>query len=449
MKRNSPIYGFGGTWLIALFFFVLQQAALAGLAVSPLQQWVEVKPGKKATFTITLTNNKRDSQTRPCPVRIEVLDFAVSDKGRLAFGQEYKHPRSAVDWIKFKENEFTLEPGESRKTTATVTVPLDADGDYWAAVMIGQNDSMKDEKGVQVKLRTASGVFIHVTRRKYVERGSIIDANVVIPEFDTVGKPAEKIAAEQTAENLKQNQVLKVEAELKNDGLVAFLARGKAYLYSDNWRRIAAIPLHASRRRVFPGDSRWFTGVMAQPLPAGQYKIRVFLASDSKYERQITKDMEFTISEDLASTWAKNFVAEDTQTLKIEPQQIELKLNPGRLTAANFQVANQGLGTIVANCRIESDKSNNNWIELKTTDFTLAPNGCRSVTSLFRIPSDAKPGPHNWTIYVEAERPGLTTQEQNNTEQHKIPVCVVVDENVHNITVEDENTDEVTNEQEW
>jgi len=432
--------------LIALFLFILQEAALAGLAVSPLQQWVEVKPGKKATFSITLTNNKRTAQTLSCPVKMDVLDFMTSERGKISFGEEYKHPRSAVDWIKFEDKQFVLAPGESKEFKATVTAPMDADGDYWAAVMISLDESKEDEKGIQVKLRTASGVFIHVTRRKYTERRSIIDANIVIPEFDTVDNPAEKNAAEQTAENLKQNQVLKIEAKLKNDGLVAFLARGKAYLYSDGKRRIATIPLHSNRRQVLPGDSRWFTGVMAQPLPAGQYRLRMFFASDSKYERQITKDMEFTISEDLASVWAKNFVAEDTQTLKIEPQQIELKLNPGRLTAMNFQVANQSLGTIVANCRIESNGSNNNWIELKTTDFTLAPNSCRSTTCLVKIPSDAKPGPYNWTIYVEAEKSGLTTQEKNNIEQHKIPVCVVVDENLHNVTVEDENTGDITSE---
>jgi len=415
---------------MALFFFILQNVTFAGLAVSPLQQWVEVKPGRKATFFITLTNNKRSEQTQPCPIRVDVLDFTVSDDGQLSFGPEHKHSRSAVDWISFEENEFVLEPGESRKLKATVVAPPNADGDYWAAAMIELGKHKDGEKGVQVKFRTASGIFIHVARRNYIERGSVIEANVNIPEFDTTDNLTEKNASETASEEIKENQVLEVNAELKNDGLVSFLARGKAYLYSDGWRRVATIPLHAGRRRVLPGDSRWFTGVIAQPLPAGQYKLRAFFASDSKYRRKMTRDMEFSISEDIADVWTENFVYDDTQALEIEPQQIKLQLNPGRLTATKFQVSNQSSGTIVANCRVEGEKAHNNWLELKTSDFTLAPNTQRSTTCLLKIPRDAQPGQYNWTIHVETERSGLTTQEQNNIEQHQIPVCVTIGENI-------------------
>ena len=413
---------------MALFFFVLQNISLAGLAISPLQQEVEVKPGKKATFYITLTNNKRSERTQPCPVRVNMQDFTVSDKGQLSFGSEYKHPRSAAGWISSEENEIVLEPGESRKVKLTVSAPIDADGDYWAAAMIelGNSDD-SEEKGVQVKFRTASGIFIHVARRNYTERGSVIETNVNIPEVNTTDNLTEKNALESAPEEIRENQVLEINAELKNDGLVSFLARGKAYIYSDGWRRVATVSLYAGRRRVLPGDSRWFTGVMAQPLPAGQYKLRTFFSPDSKYRRKMTKDMEFTISEDVANTWAENFVSEDTQTLKVKPQQIELKLNPGRMTTTNFQISNPSLSTIVANCRVEG---NNDWLELKITDFTLAPNAQRSTACMVKIPSDAQPGQYNWIIHVETERSGLTDKEQNNIEQSQILVSVVIDENI-------------------
>ncbi len=415
--------------MIALFFFILQDTGFAGMAVSPLQQRVVVKPGRKATFSINVTYNKRGSQEHLCPIIVKVLDFKVSEFGELSFGEEHKHARSAVDWISFSNSDIVLEPGDSKEIKFKVSAPVNADGDYWAAVMIELGNSQKPENGVQIKLRTASGVFIHVARRNYLERGSVIDANIVVPEFDTSDKPAKKNMVVSASEEAKKKQVFKVEAKLKNDGLVAFLARGKAYLYSDGWHRIATIPLHSSRRRVLPGDSRWFTGVMDQPLPAGQYKLRTFFASDSKYRRKMTRDMEFLISEDLAEVWAKNFISKDTQMLKVKPEQIELKLNPGRLTATRFQVANQSLATIVTNCRIEGEEPHNDWLELKTADFTLAPNTQRSTTCLVKIPSEAQPGRYNWTIHVETERSGLTAQDQNNIEQQRIPVCVVIDEN--------------------
>jgi hypothetical protein len=415
---------------MALLFFILQTVAFAGMAVSPLQQWVEVKPGKIATFSLTVSNTNRGPETVACTVNVDLLDFTVSDKGQLSFGPEHKHPRSAVDWISSEENEIVLEPGESREIKFKVSAPINADGDYWAAAMIRLGNSDKPENGVQIKLRTASGIFVHVARRNYIERGSVINSDIILPEFDISENLIEDNTTELAFEEIRKNQMLIVNAELKNDGLIGFLARGKAYLYSDGWRRIATIPLYASRRRVLPGDNRWFTGVMTQPLPAGQYKLRTFFAADSKYGRKMTRDMEFSISEKMARKWAENFVSDQsTQTLEIKPQQIELELNPGRLTATRFVVANKSLGTVVTSYQVQGDQEHKDWLELKTTDFAFAPNMQRSMTCIVKVPSDAKPGKYNWVIYVDAERSGLTTQGKDNIEQHQIPVCVVIDEN--------------------
>ena len=416
--------------MTALLLFVLQELAFAGMAVSPLQQKVEVKPGKTTTFSLTVSNTNRGPETVACTVNVDLLDFNVSPQGKIFFGPEYKHPRSAVDWISFEDEKFVLEPGESREIKLKVSAPINADGDYWAAAMIGLGDSEKPKNGVQVKLRTASGIFVHVAKRNYIERGSVIDSNIILPEFDISENLIEADTSELASGEIRKNQMLIVNAELKNDGLIGFLARGKAYLYSDGWHRIATIPLYASRRRVLPGDRRWFTGVMAQPLPAGQYKLRTFFAADSKYGRQMTRDMEFSVSEEMARKWAENFVSDDsTQTLEIKPQQIELKLNPGRLTAMRFLVANKSMGTVVTSYRVQGDQAHKDWLELKTTDFAFAPNIRRSMTCIVKVPSDAKPGKYNWAIHVDAERSGLTTKGNDNVEQYQIPVCVVIDEN--------------------
>ena len=225
--------------------------------------------------------------------------------------------------------------------------------------------------------------------------------------------------------------MLKVEAKLRNEGIVGFLARGKAYIYSNDWHRIATIPLDTSRRQVLPDDNRWFTGIMAPPLPAGNYKLRTIFAYDSKYKHKIMKDTEFTISQEMADVWAKNYKDDGMSKLKFEPKQVDLKLSPGRLTATTLQIVNQGMNTIVANCRIESDGAKNDWLEMKATDFTITPNGEYSTACVIRVPSDAKPGTYNWTILVETEQSGLTSQEQNNNKQYKIPISIMIDENAH------------------
>ena len=440
MKRNSNIISWIGAGFVVLFLFILPFNAFAGMAVSPLQQWVEVKPGKQSSFTVTISNADRGFGTLPCKVNVEVFDFTVSPEGELSFSEDGKHSRSAAEWISFDAGEFILKPGERKELKAKLTAPFSADGDYWAVIMVGLGNSKNQEKGVNVNLRTASGVFVHVKRRNYAERASVIDANVVLPEFDPGpcrrgGVDPNENLAEETTEEEGFEKTLKINAELKNDGLIAFLANGKAFLYSENWRRVASIPLHTNRRRIFPGHTRCFTGVMSQPLPAGKYKLRLFFDPDSKYGRKITKDVEFSVSDELARQWAENFKYDDIQTLKIEPEELKLTLTPGRFTAARLLVANRCLSTVSIRCRLDGDASPSEgraeglpegWLELKSTEFTLNPNMRRNVVCSARIPRDAEQGQYSGTIHIEVERSGLTVQGQDNLELYKIPICIVI-----------------------
>ena len=428
MKRNSNVIRWITAVLLTYVLLVCSADSIAGMAVSPLQQWVTVKPGKQASFSVTVTNTNRGPETRPCTVSVSVVDFTVSPQGRLSFGAHLKHSRSAVEWITFNASEFILESGESKEIKARVSAPASADGDYWAAIMVKLDNSKKQNKGVMVNLQTASGVFVHVARRNYIERGSVTDANVVMPEFGQEEIFSEESGWEEAIQEVEKERAFRINAELKNDGLVAFLASGKAFLYSGNWRRAASIPLYTSRRRIFPGHSRWFSGLMSQPLPAGQYKLRVFFDCNSKYGRKITRDMEFSISDALARQWAENFTDSDVQVVEIEPKELNLTLNPGRFTAARLLVANEALSTVCIRCRLEENGLPEGWLELKSAEVTLDKNMRRSVVCFVRIPTDAQPGQYKGTLHLEVERSGLTVQGKSNVERHEIPISVAVSE---------------------
>lgn len=430
MKRNSNVTRCTPAALLLSILLISSTDALAGMAVSPLQQWVTVKPGKQASFSITVTNTVRSPDTPPCIVSVSLVDFAVSPQGKLSFGAHLKHDRSAVEWITFNAGEFMLEPGESKEIKATVSAPTNADGDYWAAYMVKLVNPDEHQQGVRVNLQTASGIFVHVARRNYIERGSVIDANIVTPQFGQQEILGGESAWDQTAQESQEKRALKINAELKNDGLVAFIADGKAFLYSGKWRRAASIPLYTSRRRIFPGHTRVFTGIMSQPLPAGQYKLRVFFDFDSKYGRKITRDMELSISEELARQWTENFKFNDVQALEIEPQEIELVLTGGRFTTSRFLISNEGLYTVAVRCWLQCDGLLQGWLELKSPEFTLAQNMRRNVVCSVRIPRGAEPGQYNAIINAEVERSGLTVKGKSNVELHKIPIRVVVTKSV-------------------
>jgi uncharacterized membrane protein len=139
------------------------------------------------------------------------------------------------------------------------------------------------------------------------------------------------------------------------------------------------------------------------------------------------KESEFTITNALATTWQRN-IGNDNKITKLEltPEKFDFKLNPGRLTAANFQVKNQGLNTISANCRIEGDRD---WLELKNPNLTLAPNSGSAMSCTIKVPSDAKTGNYKWNLVVEMEESGLENLSSGQPVQYRIPVSVTIDEN--------------------
>jgi hypothetical protein len=430
MKRNSNIIGWISTGFLATVFLVLSADCFAGMAVSPLKQWVEVKPGTETSFSVTVTNANRGPETGPCTVYADVVDFTVSPEGQLSFGPKYKHGRSAVHWISLDAGKFVLEPGESKELRGKVSAPAGADGDYWAAIMLTLGNPKNQEKGIQVVLRTASGVFVRAARRNYIEHTSITDVNVSLPRLAPEKGVPEESTPHQASQEGQTECVLKINACLKNDGLAATEPNGKAFLYAGNSRRIGYIPLYASRRQILPGHTRWFTGVMPQPLAAGRYSVRVFFDAGSKYGRTRTRDLEFSVSQELAAQWAQNFTGDDRQILELNPQKIDLALNPGRFTVTKLLIANTGSGTISVRCRVQNDRLQEGWMKLDCSEFALAPNARRNVVCAVRIPADAQPQDYNAAIQIEVERSGLTGQTENNIMLHEIPVHMLVSKRI-------------------
>jgi hypothetical protein len=268
-----------GILLTAATAWLLASSADAGVALSPMKQDVVVKPGGEAQFAITVEYVKRGPQDARSRIRLEVVDFSVSRDGTLSFGSENHHARSAVDWITLDAQEFVLEPGQARKVTAKVVAPLRADGDYWAAVLMTIGDP-KHEHGVNVILRTASGVFVRAARRNYVPKPTISAVDVSLPRFDQ-DPPEGQGDAAQADKGEGLARALAVQADVTNTGLVGFIALGKASIYLDGRRKLATIPLYSLRQQILPGDERRFVGIMPAPLPAGQYRVQFMLEADS------------------------------------------------------------------------------------------------------------------------------------------------------------------------
>ena len=423
--RSGKRFGVASA-ILAISYLSCVSIADAGVAVSPLQQQIEVKPGRQAEFTISLNNVRRSQQQKPQMLRLEVVDFSVSLDGTLAFGEGQGGERSAVKWTTLDTNELTLAPGESRRIKGKISAPFSADGDYWCAVMMNHVTPKSDE-GVNVALRTACGVFIRVARRNYLGRLAIENSEMSLPQIeleDNMTSPRVNSENEQPTSGEDLGGGLRVFADVTNEGCVSCTASGTASIYSDSWRRVAFIPMHSRRRRILPGHTRRFTGAMSAPLPPGDYILRFTFGSDSGRSRTAMKETRFQVNAAMARQWKEHCKRTEVSSLLIEPGKLQRDLTAGRYSPVFLSVSNDNPSTLRVRCRLVADSVPAEWIQASPTDFTLAPGMRRSIVCHIRIPKTADPGKYEGIILIESESAGLV--EQSVTKTRKIPVSISV-----------------------
>lgn len=416
-----------GVIVLALLLMVAGDALEAGVAVSPLKQQIVVKPGRDAEFAISVAHVRRRSDAQPIVVKVEVVDFSVSLGGGLSFEAGLNHARSAAQWVTLDAHELVLEPGKGRKIRGRILAPFAADGDYWAAILVTIRGP-KRQKGVNIVLRTASAIFVRVARRNYVGRFSIEDMRVAIPQFEAEGAPPSE-AHQQSLRAMEDARALKVSTDVANKGIVGFIASGTAFIYDDGARRVATIPLHAHRRRILPGHTRRFVGLLPAPLPTGNYIMRVIFSTDSKCGRKALKETTFMVGDELAQRWQEyrsgGPLTEGHTAVKVVPGVLECSVAPGRFTTAAFSVINQGAGTMRIAHELAADTLPRGWLQVGPDGLTLARHMRRSIVCRISVPQNAKPGSYTGELLIRAE--GASLGSQPSVELRKIPVRIRVE----------------------
>ncbi len=415
----------GAAAVLALLLpMVAAPAVEAGIAVSPLQQQVAVRPGGEAAFSLVVSNINRTGPPQPARVKVEIVDFTISPQGTVSFGENCSHSRSAAGWITLDAAELVLRPGESRKVKGELSAPYRADGDYWAAVLVTILRP-KGDGSVNVILRTASAVFVRARRRNYAPRLGIGALSTSLPQLDSPGgAPAEPGDGAPPAA-ADGEPAFRVLSEITNEGRVSFVASGTAFVYRDGRRRVATIPLHAHRRRVLPGHTRRFVGVMPAPLPAGDYVLRCVFDTEEAHGRKTTSQAEFSVGADTALRWRERSAVEARSGLHVAPEALQRSLARGRFTTVTAVVSNQGAATMRIACRLQGDGLPAGWLRLSPAQFTLGPGARRSVLCRIQIPDAANSGDYTGALVLEAQCAGLTGQDK--AERREIPIQISVE----------------------
>ena len=368
--------------------------AHAGIAVSPLKQEITVRPGETGKYTITIANNSRGAGDITQSVHLSVTDVQVSEDGAIIFKDPGTAQHSASKWITLSQNDLTLDPNHSQAIEFTVTPPQYAQaGEYYTAVMVTLGTKTRDEKGVLIQYRTASGIFLTIPGRTFPRQAKITRCEMLWPQAIPEGQ--------QPAADAPQPRI---SLTLQNFGQARFEATGKVALFDEKSRLVFAGPLNTKRPCVFGGDSRVFATPVTKALPPGKYTAKITLDYQSGWGfLHETLPLEITPEQATLLTALKKRQPGEAIGLEVTPEKPAYAIPPGG--SRTFALTAKNVVDLPVHCAIAlfqtDDASANSWITLAAPECTISKGSRKSIPVSIHIPAGTKPGKYSSHITLE------------------------------------------------
>jgi hypothetical protein len=376
----------------------LPDLARAGIGVTPVKQQISVKPGETSKFYLWVTNKARGQGDMSQSVRLEIMDFEVTEEGELIFRKVNGAGRSASKWIMLGKSELTLAPDTSEQVECTIKAPYTAVGEYYSAIMVTLGHKGKTDAGIGITFRIASGVFVTVLGQTFPRQAKIEQCGIAWPG------PCPGASSE------RRLTWPRMTAMVKNTGKSRFDGSGTLEIIGPKSHLLFKRSLASCRPTVFGGDSRRFECPLDKPLPAGEYKVRINFDYQSQWAKAY-KVFPMTISSDQASLLA--LLAEEAAhpTTALAPAPI--KTTPDRLAVRLPAGGNRFLGLCVRNTAQESVRCSaqlvregeapipDGWITLTGESFVLDQWQSANLPLDVRVPAGVS-GVHRARLIVEA-----------------------------------------------
>ncbi len=139
-----------------IFFCNTDIHAIDGFTVSPVRTEIDILPGTQKTGNLTVKNETN-----------KLMEVGFSAESFSVINQYYDYQFTAetnvADWVGFQDKKIELKPGEEKKITYTIGVPLESEpGGRYISIFVS-NDTKNDNDGIAARQRIASLLYITVT----------------------------------------------------------------------------------------------------------------------------------------------------------------------------------------------------------------------------------------------------------------------------------------------
>ncbi|HEX05071.1 MAG TPA: hypothetical protein ENH10_07955 [Bacteroidetes bacterium] len=392
---------------------LLSVASQAGIVLSPPVQEIDIHRGRASTFTYSASNNGDETET----VQFKIMNMDITVDGR-PYATDTTYDRGCADWITIEPAEVVLEPLKSTTITGTIDVPRDAEGSYYAMliVSVNQEEIKMDEGGAGFVVQNQVGVVLMATTKTARSQAILYpDTLMIYPDGEQ---------AERTQNVFGTGASWEIVLPIRNEGNAHTKAKGDLSLWSSAGVRLETVPLVSGQGYILPGRTRNFRAKGSGSLTNGYYVMSFNLRTDEG--RTISENMPFSIRD--GEVFFNETIDETEELLRaamprfrLRQPVLERKLTPGGDSYLAINMQNTSNDTIVLRPQkmewfIDGNglsnfdhefaphgRSATAWIELIEEEVVLLPKRSVSVKTKIHTPDQELAGEYYAAITFQPD----------------------------------------------
>lgn len=283
MRGEIKYYYFS---LIVIFLTVphLTRAQI-NLSIYPEKFDLELSPGEILRDKIRISNLSNIS----LPIKIKIMNFSASgEKGEISFEESNEDISfNPSRWIKFIENNFVLEPNESKKLDFIIEIPQTVEPGGYYAVAFFQTEFLSEQKEENLtKIVPVIGALFLIKIKNGEEKYLPLEKQFQLVEIK--------------APNFVEFGPIKIDLRIKNNDPVHIKVGGKLIIYNLFGKIKEEIKI--GEQTILPQKIRLFEITSSQKFSdkifLGPYRAEIILSSRTwrekiGHDRQLVKNIKF------------------------------------------------------------------------------------------------------------------------------------------------------------
>ncbi|KPJ49170.1 hypothetical protein AMJ40_06140 [candidate division TA06 bacterium DG_26] len=320
--------------------------------------------------------------------RFYIVDFQMNREGKVEYAEPGSLNRSASTWIEMSSREFVMNPAEKRKVKLRLTIPGNAHGGYYSAIIL---------EPLPISAIAQRRTLVHTVRM------------VSLIELTVEGRSRlreEAVVSDLHIARRSSGRGLTFTATVENRGDLHVRGKGSLIIKSKHGARIEDIALEAGRGTVLPEGSRDFYAVLNKQLSPGEYVAETVVNYGAR-GRAVSR-IPFSVTKGGAVA-AGTLDAEREMKFVVDPYMVDITAragafrttamlvengeeNPIHISVKTRAIAFDPEGAVIMRESLGNQWSCADWVEVEPSEFDLRQRGRRRVRARVTIPREVVGG---------------------------------------------------------